>query len=839
MDAVLLNADGSSCVEHIVWINLDRRPDRRAHMERLLAGCSVPHTRIPAIDGKQRSNAGTRSVSKGGKEFLARFVTNADDVHLHRPMNDAEVACTLSHLKAMHFLSLLVAYTDAGADAGADAGPERVFLVLEDDVTLTPSAAHFAPARAGGGNTYSPLANIVRNAPSSAWDILLLHHICARPLADEYTPLRQCVPGAPQIYSTAAFVVTRAFLRQVAALVSYDPQTDLFTFRRPLLSVADVFFFSPPFRAHAYRWNLFGASAPEFETNIGGKADDAAESWVAEVLARDESACAAFAAAQPGGLIAWPAPAATAKKKMLFFCHVGNAAIFRKMEPFIDAALGADYCPNAHFHAVFNVVDAIDADDKRYIAEKYGAPGKNWNCTTEIITGRNFGFDIGGFLLYLKKCMEENISYDYVVKIHTKTSDSCRKQMMEPIIGSVTRIKHVLDLLQNKPDVGMVGGQEIVCTDYQKSLVRNIRYICELGRLFALDNTKLSLEDPVRFVAGTMFWVRFSILRKYLSIENLDAVLARLNDEDSFDWNWYVFANQTIVPEVARIETAADAETHFAANRERLNLSGNLFHAIKHGTRTETLRDGMIEHAIERLFSLFVSDSKYKIASVAPLRCSTDVVLVACIDATLQKEDALRLASKMNVSFALMRPAELLPNFPIGGLTKEAVRAELYVQALRLVFAALSETEDDDARILVLDDVRADACSLLLSVRDILRRAPATFEALLLMRPDRRRRRMRARAGGPFYQVGGTGAVAETSAAAVVLTLGAVRKLLAATEGAEAIVKPENFVARHCSDAWAYSRANEEVLLAAGNDRDDDDDDDARRVSPRGPFSTR
>ena len=42
--------------------------------------------------------------------------------------------------------------------------------------------------------------------------------------------------------------------------------------------------------------------------------------------------------------------------------------------------------------------------------------------------------------------------------------------------------------------------------------------------------------------------------------------------------------------------------SHFLEKGKILNLSGNIFHAIKNGTRSFHLRDGMTEHAYERFF---------------------------------------------------------------------------------------------------------------------------------------------------------------------------------------------------------------------------------------------
>lgn len=70
----------------ILWINLDTETDRQEHMTSLLDFYEIPHTRIPAVDGR-----GNNDVS----EFLSgkwpELVTSG------------ELACTISHLKAIKY----------------------------------------------------------------------------------------------------------------------------------------------------------------------------------------------------------------------------------------------------------------------------------------------------------------------------------------------------------------------------------------------------------------------------------------------------------------------------------------------------------------------------------------------------------------------------------------------------------------------------------------------------------------------------------------------------------------------------------------------------------------
>lgn len=68
----------------IYWINLDRRPDRREHMENLLKNNN--HERIPAVDFKNNFNP--------------------YKIILHSKLNPPQHGCTASHIKALqHYLN--------------------------------------------------------------------------------------------------------------------------------------------------------------------------------------------------------------------------------------------------------------------------------------------------------------------------------------------------------------------------------------------------------------------------------------------------------------------------------------------------------------------------------------------------------------------------------------------------------------------------------------------------------------------------------------------------------------------------------------------------------------
>ena len=117
-------------INGIAWINLDRSIDRKINMENILKNIHIPSYRIKAVDGK---NEDVRKIMNG--------------INLERNMTNSEIACTLSHLKAINYLSKLKGY---------------YFMICEDDVIFDNINV-----------INEDLKNIIKKCPD--FDILLLN----------------------------------------------------------------------------------------------------------------------------------------------------------------------------------------------------------------------------------------------------------------------------------------------------------------------------------------------------------------------------------------------------------------------------------------------------------------------------------------------------------------------------------------------------------------------------------------------------------------------------------------------------------------------------------------
>lgn len=137
--------------------------------------------------------------------------------------------------------------------------------------------------------------------------------------------------------------------------------------------------------------------------------------------------------------------------------------------------------------------------------------------TAYIFRLPNKGLDVGPFLYILNYIFQNQLEYNAVYKIHTKKSElhrtlgfdgvgkEWRDRLINCLIGSPKRYNEINNLMSKQNYLGMCGSVHYVQT--------------ESDILWMLD---LMLEIGVRgqhkvFVAGTMFVVRFSILKSVFS----------------------------------------------------------------------------------------------------------------------------------------------------------------------------------------------------------------------------------------------------------------------------------------------------------------------------------
>lgn len=257
--------------------------------------------------------------------------------------------------------------------------------------------------------------------------------------------------------------------------------------------------------------------------------------------------------------------------KIALCVQVGTFSRFEIIKEIIDNFISV-YSPDVYI--------ACDKEDLDYFMEEYS------NCI--IISTPNLCTDIGKFLYTLKTISILEKDYDYCAKIHTKkpskwTFDSL--SMFHPF-----NFEKVLTALKEK-NIGMIGiDSHIGClskTDNNKKFLKDIfdfygkkyddktfisykdltyesfcskvdgkfysnhpnfnflsnqisieknAFSFAASRNIPINKNHLNIQKCPKFVMGTIFICKYSILKKYLAPENIEFFLseARYNNEEKY-----------------------------------------------------------------------------------------------------------------------------------------------------------------------------------------------------------------------------------------------------------------------------------------------------------------
>lgn len=206
-------------ISKIVWINLDRSTDRSNYMNKILKDVNVKNERISGIDGK--FNDVESIVNK---------------LNLYKKLTNSEIACTLSHIKAIN--SLKNEYGD-------------YFMVCEDDISFS-NLVYF---------NNIDLQKIIKNAPN--FDILLLNKTCRYQdlFEDTYTEWR------PIIYSAVCYIISKEGVKKLINAARYisDNKFEFNTNVCDFFEVSDYYLYSI-LNTWVYKYNFISTSDDQEST---------------------------------------------------------------------------------------------------------------------------------------------------------------------------------------------------------------------------------------------------------------------------------------------------------------------------------------------------------------------------------------------------------------------------------------------------------------------------------------------------------------------------------------------------------------------------------------------
>ena len=143
------------------------------------------------------------------------------------------------------------------------------------------------------------------------------------------------------------------------------------------------------------------------------------------------------------------------------------------------------------------------------------------------------GLDIGPFFHILKHFIENDLNYEYLIKLHTKKSinsvgeergNNWRVGLVQSLIGSNEIFKKNISLFDLDSNNNIGGNPNHFYKDSNLDWVRdemyNLRLIKDLHNSYEFDNRLI--------ISGTMFMVRYKVYKEFFTISDIDRILSQL-----------------------------------------------------------------------------------------------------------------------------------------------------------------------------------------------------------------------------------------------------------------------------------------------------------------------
>jgi len=199
------------------------------------------------------------------------------------------------------------------------------------------------------------------------------------------------------------------------------------------------------------------------------------------------------------------------QNKLALILHVGNIKVFQKI---IE-----DY-PNFFNNERIDLYISCNKNDD-YDLLKTKFPNSN------IFIFGNIGMDIGPFLLIIQYMINKNLTYDYYIKIHTKTDPRWRNVMIKPIYNN---LEFFLNYITIEPSIQLYGCKEFY---YNGNFNINYNYILDIIKRNYPDYTdkflnfckkpnQLQCVKTPYFIAGTVFVFNQEYFNLFKKITNIN-----------------------------------------------------------------------------------------------------------------------------------------------------------------------------------------------------------------------------------------------------------------------------------------------------------------------------
>ena len=138
-----------------------------------------------------------------------------------------------------------------------------------------------------------------------------------------------------------------------------------------------------------------------------------------------------------------------------------------------------------------------------------------------------------------------------------------------------------------------------------------------------LDTSRFPEWNRAKFIAGTFFWIRWSILKELFEKHIRPCTLRKLcNDDTCIDYHWYRLPNTRTTLGANHGKTLVSCEEsvrHFESIGAKQNIPGSIIHTSFDKLKVpwdSRFRDGQFEHALERFFGYWVMYTGYETVGV-------------------------------------------------------------------------------------------------------------------------------------------------------------------------------------------------------------------------------
>jgi GR25 family glycosyltransferase involved in LPS biosynthesis len=207
-------------ISGIAWINLDRSYKRKEYMEKLLQQIDIPNYRIRAIDG---------NAYKDIKSIYG-------DIPLQKNLTNSEIACTLSHIKAINYFKDI---------------PGDYFIVCEDDISFD-NIIFFN----------KNLETIIKECPK--FDILMLNKTYLQPIKDIYSKWNDYFIDETLDYisSCVCYIISRSGINKLIKNAKYINDNNFILNKYQKMNVSDIYIYKN-LDTYVYKYNFISTLLEE------------------------------------------------------------------------------------------------------------------------------------------------------------------------------------------------------------------------------------------------------------------------------------------------------------------------------------------------------------------------------------------------------------------------------------------------------------------------------------------------------------------------------------------------------------------------------------------------